>query len=150
MEISRQEKASWHTTDHSINSCEWMERISKRGWCMVSNITVMDKGICYAGDLRCLKPEILEIHLGCRLGIILHVEFLVQTLEITFQFRIHVWGNGTPHRLLVQMKTGRIFHWATWQCVSKSFIHTHPYVLINSLIWNLCVKKKIENNLNIQ
>ena len=105
-----------------------MERYRK-GLVCGFNITVMDKGICYAGDLRCLKPEILEITWVTGQGIILHVEFLTQTLEVTFQLNSFLWGNGHPHGLLVQMQTGKNFSPGNQAMCIKSLIHAHPYVL---------------------
>ena len=72
-------------------------------------MSVMDKGICYAGDLSCLQPAILEMTWATGQGIVLHVKFLIQTPEVTSQLNSFVWGNGHPHSLLVQVQTGKKF-----------------------------------------
>lgn len=120
-----------------------MERYQK-GLVCGFNITVMDKEICYAGDLRCLKPEILEITWVAGQGIILHVELLIQTLEVTFQLSSFVWGNGHPHRLLVQMQTGKNFSLGNLAMCIKSLIHTHPYVLIIPHLRIYVLRKKLK------
>ena len=74
----------------------------------------------------------------------LHVELLIQTLEVTFQLSSFVWGNGHPHRLLVQMQTGKNFSLGNLAMCIKSLIHTHPYVLIIPHLRIYVLRKKLK------
>lgn len=99
------------------------------------NFAVTDKGICYAGDVKCLNPAVLEMIGVTGQGMALHVKFMIQMLEVISWLNSFVWGNGHPQSLLVQEQTGKNFSLGYLVTCIKHLKHTHatPLCPDNSL-----------------